>query len=124
MVGRQQVSVFVIEGQTNERLFEDTAILISHFLFFLFKQDLFGTVCQGAEDVYGTYAGIRIFGDAPVFHISPLSKFLNAADIPSEDTLVCLPVPGCQAFDELCVDGAVVRMYQFKTVLIPHTFIG
>ena len=124
LVGREQTAVLVIEGQSYERLLEDTAIFVGHLLFFFLKQDLFRTVCQCAEDVDGADACcVGILSNALVFHIAPLAQFLLTTHVPTEDTLVHLFLTRCQAFDELPVDMTVVRMNQLKTLFIVHAVV-
>ena len=116
------MSVFIIEGQSDDRLLKHHPVLVGHLLFLLLPQYFFRAVCQCAEDIRHLAGCLHGLGDALVVHIAPLSEPLAAAHIPAELTFVGRRFPAHHAQDEGSVRVLVVGMYQSETLLIIHTF--
>ena len=124
LVGGDQSALVVVEGQSRDRLFEDSAVLVGHLFFGLFLLYLVGDVVERAVEGRGGLAvQVHVFGDARVVDIAPLTQVLLAAHVPAERTFCRLVALGqfLHAFD---IEMPVVRVDICQTFLIAHAVLG
>ena len=118
LVGCQQVTVLVVEGQSHQRLLEGLAVFVGQLLFLTFLYDPFGLVCQCTEDVRGQLLSFYVFRDTLVVHIAPFPGMMLPTGIPAEDALCSPDMSSAQTDQEVAVDVLVLGVNILETVLI------
>ena len=123
LVGRHQLALLVIEGQTHHALVEDPPVALVQLPVLLLMEDALGLVGQRTEEVGGCLqcrVGILCYPD--VAYPVPLFLVLLRAPVPSEEALC-----GLVAFDEasegIGIEVAVFWMDVRQALLIAHAFL-
>ena len=121
LVGGEQVSFLVVEGQSHQRLLEGLAVFVGQLLFLTFLYDPFGLVCQCTEDVGGQLLSFYVFRHTLVVHIAPFPGMMLPTGIPAEDALCCSDLSSAQTDQEVVIGLPVLGMNILETVLIADT---
>ena len=122
LVGIEQHTVLVIEGQSGNALFKEPAVTLCQVLLLLFLEGLLGLVGQGTEEVHGNFLIAGIFGDTHIVDIAPDASVLFGTQIPAEGAFGSLRAIH-QTAQEIHVYLLIFRMDIVETLLVAHALL-
>ena len=122
LVGIEQHTVLVIEGQSGNALFKELAIALCQVLLLLFLEGLLGLVGQGTEEVHGNLLITGIFGDTHIVHIAPDASVRFGTQIPAEGTFGGFGTIH-QTAQEIHIYLLVFRMDIVQALLVAHALL-